>query len=116
MVSAPDGAVTVPFVMVKAEVVVAAFAPKLHEPATPLNTSVLNGDDVATMSLVAVEVELNVTVPVCVKMEVDEANQLPASVTAFASIERMEVDPTPSWRTPVGRRKSPSGFPVNAFP
>src|SRR3989338_8771597 len=111
-----DGAVTVPPLKNNVPEVVAAFAPKVHEPPVPLKVRPLNGDEVATMLFCAVEVELKVTVPVCVKSEVEEANQLPASVRAFAAIVRIDVVAVPSWRRPVARWRSPSGLVVLALP
>ncbi len=116
-VSKDDGAVTVPAVMVKLPVEVAEFAPKVHKPfVLALNVRLLNADDVATISFVAVEVELKVRVPVCVKILVDDANQLPAKAREFAPMERIEVVAVPSCRSPVARRRSPSGFTVPLFP
>src|SRR3989338_8541863 len=48
-VSTEDGATTVPRFRLNTEVVVAAFAPKVHEPPVPLKVRPLNGDEVATM-------------------------------------------------------------------
>src|SRR3989344_444185 len=114
-----DGAVTVPALMVKPRAtseVVAAFAPKVHEPPVPLKVRPLNGDEVAMMLFCWVEVELKVTVPVWVNIAVEEANQLPARVRAFAAIVRIDVVAVPSWRRPVARWRSPSGLVVEALP
>src|SRR3989338_10837421 len=111
MVRSVEGADTVPVAIRKSRVVVAAFAPKLHDaPTAPLKKRLLNADDVATMSLVADEVEFKVTIcPRSVfSLEVELANQLPASVIGLVPIVKMEVVAVPSCRKPVARRRVPS--------
>ena len=106
-----------PAVMVRLPVVVAAFAPKVHDLFTLLlKVRVAKGVDVAIMLFCWVEVELKVTVPVCVNIDVELANQLPASVRAFAPIVKIDDVDTPSWRKPVARWRSPSGLVVLALP
>ena len=107
-----DGAVSVPAETFMLPEVVAAKDPNVHEPLEPLlKVSGPNAVEVAMIIFCWVEVELNVTSFVPENTDVEDANQFPASVSAFASIVSIDVLATPSCRRPVARRRSPSPFP-----
>ena len=83
LIESSDGAMTVPFVMVK--LVVEALLEKVHAPPVPLNVTLSNAS-APTMSpaiVLPVVEALNVTVKFpCVNIEPASASQLPPTVIA----------------------------------
>ena len=107
----PDGAVTLPLVILK--LVVEALSPNVHPPPEPLKVTLpkaLVGVEEAIICFPVV-VALKVIVPPFESIEVELANKEPAKVKLLLPIVKIELVELPA------RRKTPSGkTPEGPFP
>ena len=95
MVRRGDATILAPEFMTR--LVVEALFIKARVPE-PENSRFMNGEDVAMTLFCCVEVEVKVVVAVlvCEKIEVEDANQLPAREKELAPMVRIEVVAVPS--------------------